>query len=122
MFDFDTYKITSHSSLYVLSKLSSSKIKIKNFTIIDKYLYSFQSSIFNRKRIRKIFPSIVLIDTKGILSLVLKGWKNKIVLLSIVISCFFYSYLSSPVVEGDGIIFSTLNTIFFPLFFNLSYF
>lgn len=95
MYSYDRFQITSHSSTYILKKLSENKIKIKDFKILDEYLFEFKSSIFYRNKIKKVFTNIKLLSSSGILSLILKSLTYKIILFCIILSCLYYFYLSS---------------------------
>lgn len=97
----DRYIVNAHSSKYVLDLIRDSKIKIVDFNIIDNYSFSFKSSIVNRKKIRSVFPSARLVESKGILSLFMSLWCHKIVLFSLIISMCFYMYLSSFIWRVD---------------------
>lgn len=94
---YDLYQIKAFNELYLIDKIKNSNIKIANFHKIDEYTYSFESNFYNRKKIKKYFPSAKLIYSKGIFSFLKFLIIEKITLISIIIASFFFIFLSTRV-------------------------
>lgn len=95
MLGFDEYLIVSHSSMYVLNTISGKDMKIYDFEEVGEYNFKFKSSIFNRKKIRLLFPNIVIVRSSGAISLFANLFKYKIIFFSLILSFVFYMSLSS---------------------------
>lgn len=90
-------KIRSYSSLAILDNLRLNNIVVYNFKNIDNYDFIFEVDLYNERKIKKLYPECKVLKRQGILGRLRNSVVNKITLISLLISFFFFFDLNSRI-------------------------
>ena len=83
-------KIHAYSSLVILDNLKINNIVVYNFKKLNDYDFIFEVDLFNERKIKKLYPNCKVLKRQGLLGRIRNSLVNKITLISLLISLFFF--------------------------------
>lgn len=99
------FKVKHYDIIELLNTLNKNDIKIYNLKKVSSDIYTFYSSIVNKKKIISLFLSCEIIKQTGYLAILLSMLKYKTTIIALIISVCFYASLSNKIwkinVYGD---------------------
>lgn len=99
------FKVKHYDIIELLNTLNKNDIKIYNLKRVSSDIYTFYSSIVNKKKIISLFYSCEIIKQTGYLAILLSMLKYKTTIIALIISVCFYASLSNKIwkinVYGD---------------------
>lgn len=99
------FKVKHYDIIELLNTLNKNDIKIYNLKKVSSDIYTFYSSIVNKKKIISLFLSCEIIKETGYLAILLSMLKYKTTIIALIISVCFYASLSNKIwkinVYGD---------------------
>ena len=89
------YEVNAYSIESLIIKIKQNKIKVLELKKIDDYIYHLKISFKDNLKFKKVFLDAKLLKTQGLLFILKNRLIQKITLISLLISIFYYCFLST---------------------------
>ncbi len=84
---------------FTLDKLKKNKINIYDFKKVDEYHYEFITHKKNKRRLRELFNSFILIQQIGIINIIKNNMLRMSTLISLLLSFFTFLFLNNLIMD-----------------------